>query len=277
MTLRLVFFALVSVTLMVLDHRFNHLQDIRSALSVAVYPVQYGINAPFAVSDWASENLSSRSALLKENERYRIEHMYLKVQLQKLYTLESENLRLRELLQSTQKVGERVLIGGLLEVDLDPFTRQIMLNKGKDDEVYVGQPLLDANGVVGQVIEVGPFTSRAMMITDPSHAIPVQVLRTGMRAIAVGTGASGDGLELPHIPNNADIAEDDLLVTSGLGRRFPPGYPVGRITRIEVDATRPFAEISAEPIAHLDRIREVLLVWREERQIDAASGNGAKP
>lgn len=259
---------------MVLDHRYHQLPAVRSAVSAVLSPLQYGIDAPFGLSEWSAENLVSRETLMKENERYRVEHLYLQVQLQKLYTLESENQRLRELLQSSQRVGERVLVAELLEVDLDPYTRQIVLNKGEGDDVFAGQPLLDANGVVGQVIEVGPYSSRAMMITDPSHAIPVQVLRTGMRAIAVGTGISGDGLELPHVPNNADLVEDDLLISSGLGRRFPPGIPVGRVTHVRVDATQPFAQISAAPIAALDRISEVLLVWRNDLQQLPGAGAG---
>jgi rod shape-determining protein MreC len=264
--LRVVFFSLVSALLMVLDQRFNHLESIRSGISVLLYPVQYVVNAPFATGAWVSETFASHESLLNENSELKTEHLLLKAQLQKYHALESENLRLRELMHSTAKVGERVLISELLAVDLDPFTRQIVVNKGEQDGVYLGQPLLDAKGVVGQVIEVGGLSCRAMMITDPSHGIPVQLNRTGMRAIAVGTGAITDGLELPHIPNNANIVEGDLLVTSGLGGRFPAGYPVARVTHITIDPTQPYASVKAQPVAELERIREVLLVWREDEK-----------
>jgi len=264
--LRLVFFALLSIALMVLDHRFNHLESIRSGISTLLYPVQYLVNVPFAATEWASETFISHESLRKENQQLRTEHLLLKAQLQKLNALESENLRLRELMQSSQKLGERVLISELVAVDLDPFARQIVINKGIRDEVFVGQPALVADGVVGQVIEVSEFSSRAMMITDPSHAIPVQFNRTGMRAIAVGTGTITEGLELPHIPNNANIVEGDLLVTSGLGGRFPAGYPVARISKITIDPTQTYAAVKAEPVAQLERIREVLLVWQQGQQ-----------
>ncbi len=250
---------------MILDHRYHHLDDIRSGVSTLLYPVQYLVNIPFATSEWASETFVSRETLEKENQELKTEHLLLKAQLQKLNALESENVRLRELMGSTQDVGEKVMISELLAVDLDPYTRQIVINKGSNDNVYNGQPLLDAKGVVGQVIEVNPFSSRAMMITDPSHAIPVQVNRTGMRAIAVGTGDFTNGLELPHIPNNADIQKGDLLVTSGLGGRFPAGYPVAYVAQIEIDPSQSYAMVTAHPSAQLEHIREVLLVWREEK------------
>lgn len=232
-------------------------------VATALYPVQYLVNIPFATTEWASETFVSREALIHENQTLQTEHLLLKAQLQKLYALESENIRLRELMGSTQNIGERVMISELLAVDLNPFTRQIVINKGDIERVYLGQAVLDSKGVVGQIIEVSNFASRAMMITDPSHAIPLQVNRTGMRTIAVGTGEIIDGLELPHIPNNADIQKGDLLVTSGLGGRFPAGYPVAHISAIKLDPTQPYAEVKAHPTAELERIREVLLIWQK--------------
>ena len=258
---------------MILDHRYHHRDDIRSGVATALYPIQYIVNVPFATTEWASETFVSRETLEKENKDLKTEHLLLKAQQQKLYALQSENIRLRELMGSTLDVGERVMISELLAVDLDPFTRQIIINKGNLDRAFIGQSVLDANGVVGQIVEVGPFASRAMMITDPSHATPVQVNRTGMRAIAVGTGDITNALELPHVPNNADIAIGDLLVTSGLGGRFPTGYPVAHITKIELDPSQPYAIVSAQPVAHLKRIREVLLIWRKSTH---ATGEAAK-
>ena len=256
---------LASIALMTLDHRRHTLEGIRSTLSVVVYPMQYLVNLPFSIGDWASESLASRTRLLKENSELRARELEAEFKLQKLAALERENDRLRALLQSSSRRWERVLIAELVSVDFDPFKHQILLNKGSMDDVFEGHPLLDASGVMGQVIHVSPLTSTAMLITDPSHAIPVQVNRNGLRAIAVGTGETTQ-LDIPHIPNNANIEEGDLLVTSGLGLRFPPGYPVARVSRIIRDPTEPFATITATPLAHLDRAREVLLVWPGETQ-----------
>lgn len=248
---------------MTLDHRQRTLEGIRATLSVVVYPMQYLVNLPFDMADWASESLASRSRLLADNRELRARELDAQFRLQKLAALERENRRLRAMLQSSNLGWERVLIAELMSVDSDPFKHRILLNKGRNDDVFEGHPLLDASGVMGQVIHVAPFTSTAILITDPSHAIPVQVNRNGLRAIAVGTGETRV-LEIPHIPNNADIQEGDLLVTSGLGQRFPAGYPVASVARVVRDPTEPFAAITAVPLAHLDRAREVLLVWPGE-------------
>jgi len=257
-----------SLALMVMDHRNSHLEDLRQGLSVIAYPLQFAVNLPVEAGQWLSETLTSRQELLEENASLKAQNMLLNTRLQKLSALETENMRLRELLDSSFKVGERVLVAELLAVDLEPFSRQVVINKGTLDSVYVGQPLLDAHGVVGQVVRVSPFSSHAILITDPSHAIPVMVNRNGLRTVAVGTGATNQ-LDLLYIPNNADIKVGDLLVSSGLGERFPPGYPVGTVTKVEPDPSRPFARVEAKPAAHLERGREVLLVWPAKRDITA--------
>ncbi len=246
--------------MMALDHRQQHMENVRSVLSVILYPIQYLVGLPQETGQWLSENLASRQELLEENRRLRTEHLLLKSRLQKLQALEAENHRLRELLDSSLKIDGRVLIAELLSVDMAPFSRRLTLNKGSYDDVYPGQPILDAEGVLGQVVNVGPVTSTAMLITDPSHALPVAVNRNGLRAIAVGTGEP-NRLELSHLPNNADIEVGDLLVTSGLGGRFPAGYPVARVTLVERNPDRPFARVVAEPVGRLESSREVLLVW----------------
>lgn len=245
---------------MVVDHRQHHVETIRSAISVLIYPIQYLVNLPVAVGNWMGESVSSRENLTEENERLRMQHLLFKAQLQKLAALQVENVRLRELLQSSKKVGENVLIAELLAVDLDPFSRQIVINKGTDDNTYLGQPVLDAEGIMGQVVHAGPFSSTAMLITDANHAIPVHVNRNGLRAIALGTGAP-DTLEIPYLPISADVVVGDLLTSSGLGGRFPRDYPVARITQVTRNPTQPYATVVAEPIALLERSREVLLVW----------------
>nr|WP_255416788.1 rod shape-determining protein MreC [Thiohalobacter thiocyanaticus] len=269
LTARLVVFAFASILLMTLDQRQQHLDSLRSALSVVVYPIQWLVDLPAASQDWFQETLSSRRTLQEENARLRTEQLILKAELQKLEALESENLRLRELLDSSFKVRERVLIAEIMAVDLDPYRHQILLNKGSSDDLYTGQPLVDANGVMGQVIQAGPFSATAMLITDPAHAVPVQVNRNGLRSIALGTG-SLTSLSLPYLPNNADIETGDLLITSGLGGRFPPGYPVAEVETVIRDPGESFAQVFARPLAELNRSREVLLVWSQgQARIDS--------
>ena len=255
---------LLSIGFMTVDHREHHLDSVRGGLSVLVYPLQWLVDLPGSTSEWFRESLSTRRELQEENASLRTQQLLLNTQLQKLESLEAENRRLRALLDSSFQVGKRpMLIAGLLSVDMDPYRHQIELNKGTLDHLFEGQPLLDSQGMMGQLIHVGPFTSTAMLITDPSHAIPVQVNRNGLRTIALGTGAI-DRLELPHIPDNADIQVGDLLVTSGLGGRFPPGYPVAEVIDVEQDPGRAFSHVTARPRALLDRSREVLVVWPPE-------------
>jgi len=256
--------ALLSIALMTIDHRQHHLDSMRSALSVVVYPLQLLVDLPGNTIDWFRESLSTRRQLQEENFSLRKQQLVLNTQLQKLEALEAENRHLRALLDSSFQVGERPMrIAALLSVDMDPYRHQIEINKGSLDNLYEGQPLLDSRGVMGQLIHVGPFTSTAMLITDPAHAIPVQVNRNGLRTIALGTGKF-DQLELPNIPNNVDIQVGDLLVSSGLGGRFPPGYPVAEVTEVEQDPGQAFSRVLARPRAQLDRSREVLLVWPEQ-------------
>jgi rod shape-determining protein MreC len=260
MAMRAGLFVLASILLMTVDHRDQHLESIRAGVSIALYPLQYLVGMPAVAGNWATEALTTRTHLVRENSRLRTEHLLLEARLQKYAALESENIRLRDLLQSSQNIAERVLIAELLAVDLDPFKRQVLLNKGTESGVFEGHPLIDAKGVMGQVMHVTAFSSTAILLTDPSHALPVQVNRNGLRAIALGTGEP-DLLELPHIPNSADVQVGDLLVTSGLGQRFPRGYPVATVTVVEKDATLPYARVQARPTADLERIREALLVW----------------
>ena len=248
---------------MAVDHRQHHLESIRAAISLILYPLQYAVNMPFSAADWAGDKLSSREKLLEENTKLRMQQQLLMAQLQKLSALKVENIRLRELLKSSKTISEHVLIGELLAIDLEPFTRKIVINKGSVDDVYLGQPLLDAEGIMGQIIHLGPFSSTAMLITDPNHAIPVHVNRNGLRAIALGTGAP-DVLDIPYLPNSADIEEGDLLTSSGLGGRFPRDYPVAIVSSVIKDPTKPYAVVKAKPTARLETSREVLLVWTEE-------------
>lgn len=257
---RLVAAVLVSLVLMVLDHRQNHMDSVRSLLSVALYPIQYLANLPHTLIRNLSEVVSTRESLESDREMLQAENIALRGRLQKFEALEAENMRLRGLLDSSFKVGDRVQIAELLAVEQDPLRQLVLINKGSFSGVFKGQPVLNANAVVGQVISTNPFTSRVLLITDASHALPIQVERNGLRTIAVGTGLINQ-LELPHLPNNADIQVGDRLITSGMGGHFPPGYPVAEVTEVRQMPGQPFADVKAQTTALLDRIREVLLVW----------------
>lgn len=252
--------SILSVVLMTADHRAHHLETLRGVLATLVYPLQVAVDMPIQAGNWMAENLAARETLIDENARLRDKQFLLESRLEKFAELEAENRRLRKLLDSSAKVAERVLVAELLSVDMDPFSRRILLNKGSRDGVERGQSLIDSNGVMGQVVHAAPFSSNALLITDPSHALPVQIHRSGLRSVAVGTGPLNQ-LELLHIPNNADIRIGDVLVTSGLGGRFPAGYPVGRVISVERNRGRPFATVMVQPSARLERNREVLLVW----------------
>jgi rod shape-determining protein MreC len=264
---RLTILAVLSVVSMHVDHRQRSLGGFDVAQLIAAAPVHYLVNFPFVAGRWISEELASRRALREENARLHAEHLLLQARLQQLDALQVENQRLLGLLQSASRLTEPMLIAELLAVDPDPFSHQVVINKGSRDGVYLGQPLLAAEGVFGQVVQVGPFTSRVLLITDSSHAIPVQVNRNGVRAIATGNG-SNRNLTLANVPDTADIRVGDLLVSSGLGGRFPAGYPVGRVSHIELDPAQHYAQINVQPAALVDRSREVLLVWPDKTRAE---------
>jgi len=257
---RFLLLSLVCFSLMILDHRDQHVQHVREALSVVVYPLRLLVDLPFR--GWASvrTNFATREALVAENEELKRERLNAEFRLQRLAALETENARLRELLDSQARVVCRPLVAEILAADLDPYRQRFNLNRGLVDGVYEGQALIDAQGIVGQTVRVGPFTSEAVLITDADHALPVSVNRNGLRTIAYGTGDAGK-LHLPNLTNNADVEVGDLLVSSGLGGVFPAGYPVGRITEVTRRPDQSFADVMAEPASALDRDREVLLVW----------------
>jgi rod shape-determining protein MreC len=256
---------------MVADHRYGHLESLRSALSTLVYPLQYLVNLPAVALHRMSESLLTRESLIRENTRLKEEQLMQGSRLQRFAVLEQENQRLRELLESSMQRHERVLVAELLAVELEPFRRQVVINKGQRDGAYYGQPVVDVGGVMGQIVHVGPFSSTVLLITDPNHALPVQLNRNGLRAIAVGTGQDGV-LLLEHLPSNADIRRGDLVVSSGLGRRFPSGYPVGVVDDIRLEPSEPFAKVTVKPSARPGQSREVLLVWPFDTAGDSSLG-----
>lgn len=267
-TLRFLLLAVLSVTLMVADHRGQYLDQVRSALFTAITPLQIAADVPASGLAWATEQLTLNRQLQQRVDQLERANLRLSARQQKFETLLAENERLRELLDAAAKRDERVLVAELLAVDLDPFRQQVVVNEGSRNGVYRGQPVIDADGVMGQVVQVGPFTANVLLISDRDHALPVQINRTGLRTIAAGRGES-DRISLLYIPNSADVRVGDLLVTSGLGGRFPANYPVARIREVNRRPGQAFAEVSAEPLAELDRSREVLLVWPGERQQQA--------
>jgi len=262
-TVRMAALVIASIALMTIDHRWQSLELARSTAASVLYPIQYAIDLPIRLYYWADETLNTHQTLLEKNREFEARHLENRVQLQKLNIIEKENDRLRRLLSATPKTTERLLISEIIGVDLDPYQHLILLNKGSTNDVYRGQPILDSKGVMGQIIHVAARSSTAMLITDASHAIPVQIDRTGHRANVFGTGKT-DYLDLRHLPHNIDIQLGDMLITSGLGGTFPPNYPVARITKIEHKAGEPFTTIQATPLAQLDKTREVLLVWRNK-------------
>ncbi|MFT4518947.1 MAG: rod shape-determining protein MreC [Halioglobus sp.] len=250
----------VVIVLITADLRFNNLDYARALLVTAATPVYWVADLPSRLGDWTDTHIHSRSQLLEENERLHRENLVLQGRSHQMSSLQAENVRLRALLNSTAMLRDDVLVAELLGVSPDPARHQLVLNKGESDGVFVGQPLIDADGLMGQIVEVSGGTSRALLITDATHSIPVQVNRNGVRAIAEGTGALGT-LEIHHVSATTDITEGDLLVSSGLGGRFPVGYPVGVVSEIERDPGEAFARILAVPTAAMDRSRHVLLVF----------------
>lgn len=258
--LRLAVLALLSAGLMVADHRQHHLAVIRDWLSAIVYPVQWAVQAPLAAWTSVRESFTSRAQLEAENVRLAADNLALRLRQMRYEALERENQRLRAARESTSRVVKRTLIAEIVRVDLDPFRQRVLINKGSQSGVFRGQAALDANGIYGQVTRVGPLSAEIIQISDSEHAIPVQLSRTGVRTIALGTGRSGQ-LSLPFLPQNSDVVDGDLLISSGLGGVYPPGYPVGRITSVERNPSQPLLSIMAKPLAGLDHDPEILLVW----------------
>ncbi len=220
-----------SLALFFLDSRLNYFSPLRNVLSTVVYPLQTVASMPADIGSWMDEFFQDRKQLKEKNTILEATNLINSVRLQKLEALERENMRLRELLGSSFRLNERVIVAELLTINLDPYFQQVLINKGQRNNIFNGQPVLDTTGVMGQVIEVNLFSSRVVLLTDPSHAIPVQINRNGLRAVATGRGL-GKSLQLEHMPHNADVREGDLLVTSGLGGRFPAGYPVGTVISV---------------------------------------------
>jgi rod shape-determining protein MreC len=258
--LRCVLFSLLALGLIIVDKRYDQLGKIRRWLSIVAYPVQVAVESPFAGWHWFRESVTTRDALREDNDRLKADLRLAEFKLQRYEALESETVRLRALRSHTADVADRFVIADIMDVDLDAFRERVLVDKGAHDGVFVGQAVLDAGGVFGQVARVEELTSEVILISDPAHAIPVQINRNGLRTIAVGTGDTSR-LKLPYLPTSADVVVGDLLVTSGLGGGFPAGYPVGTVAAVKRDASQSLADVDVRPAAALDRSRELMLAW----------------
>jgi len=257
---RLVLLGLLSAALMMFDHRGQELDRIRAGLMVILYPVQVVAGVPVALYHGLIDLFTTDKDLKEQNERLEAERTQLLVQLQQLDALEAENTRLRAMLGAASRVADRALAAELVEVSTEPFSRRILVRRGAQDKVYIGQPVIDAHGIVGQVTQVASHLSTVTLITDPSHAIPVLDNRSGLRAVVFGSGDQ-DNLNIPYLSAVADIKEGDLLVSSGMGGVFPAGYPVAVVTKIENDPSESFLQVRARPAAQLNHGKQVLLIW----------------
>jgi len=261
---------LAATALLVAEQRSQQLEFLRSGLSVFTDSLKYLVDLPSGLVNQAAGSFRSYLSLKEENQRLREERLVRQTQLLKLESLEKENIRLRALLENSFKLGEQVLIAELLAVSQAPYEHIVVVNKGTRFGVHPQQPVMDANGVVGQVFRTYPLTSEVMLITDQNHAIPVQVNRNGLLTLAVGSGQM-NSLVLPYLPVNADIRPGDLLITSGLGGTFPQGYPVAVVDDFNSQPNKPFASITATPTAKLDRNRELMIVWSKTAPVPLTS------
>ncbi|NBI12315.1 rod shape-determining protein MreC [[Haemophilus] felis] len=258
--LRLILAIIASTALMLSDGQTNAMIKARSAMETTIGGLYYLANSPRLVLDGFSNNLADTNRLQIENKVLRDQLREKNAELLLLDQLKIENQRLRLLLNSPLRTDEYKKIAEVLTAETDIYRQQIVINQGSKGGAYIGQPVIDEKGVVGQIISVGENTSRVLLLTDLTHSIPVQVLRNDVRLIASGTGRN-DELTLENVARSTDIQEGDLLVTSGLGGRFPEGYPVAIVDKVSNNGQQYFASVSAQPLVSIDRLRYLLLLW----------------
>ncbi|MGD8265177.1 MAG: rod shape-determining protein MreC [Chromatiales bacterium] len=264
---RLIVAMLIAVVLMVMDHKYQRLEVLRNSVAVASEPLFMIAGVPANVFGWLNEQITSHQTLISTNRRLTAENSELQGRMLRFQALEEENSRLRTQLSASLSVGDRVTLAELVGVNLSPYKQEVIIGRGSTAGVYSGQAVINDKGVMGQVTRVTPFRSTVLLITDTLHSIPVRVLRTGLRTIALGTGRI-DRLELPYLPDSANIRVGDMLVTSGLGGRFPPDYPVARITSIEKGKDMRASIVVATPLANLAQDHDVMLVWSIDGSLD---------
>jgi|TARA_Y100000296_G_scaffold53579_1_gene61366 rod shape-determining protein MreC len=262
LNIRLTLALVLSVTLIFVDHKMDGFKSTRVYLNSLMSPLQYIANLPGLMLSESAQRLTSKEQLLAENQKLNNQLLLMSEKLQQYDVIAKENAQLRELLQAPVRLSSKKMVAELMAVDKNPYSQQVVINKGAIDGVYPSQPVLDDKGVVGQVMEVGSTNSRVLLIADVTHAIPVRSLRNDIRFIATGSGALNE-LYLEHVPHSVDIQEGDTLISSGLGKVFPEGYPVATVTQVVRDESRPFARVIVTPLANLDRLRHLLLLWHE--------------
>jgi rod shape-determining protein MreC len=259
---RVVLLVILAVSLLVIGRYTYWLDPVRSKLDLLTMPFYWASDIPERLSGWIDDRFLSRQEIETENKLLRNKVRVQESRLQQMGALVADNLSLRQLMNSSEIVQDRVLVAELIGVSPDPLVHKVVVDKGSNDGIYVGQPLLDAFGLMGQVVSVTPFSAQALLITDNSHAIPVQVTRNNVRTVAEGVGDLYE-LRLRYVSSTMDIKTGDILVSSGLGGRFPVGYPVAQVETITFDPGEAFATVIARPAARLDRSRHVLLVFSE--------------
>jgi rod shape-determining protein MreC len=261
--LSFVFTLALAIGLMFFDYHYKYLQNLRSAFALLVSPLQYIVDYPVRIIGSIQSMISSKTSLINENMQLRYQQTMLEAELQRLVAIKEENSQLRELLLTSSKANMKAMAAQILAVDTNTSRQLVILNKGKRDGVYSGQPVLDAKGVMGQIIDVGSMTSTVLLISDSKSAVPVRNNRTGERAILVGDNSLSE-LSLVNLPKTSKISAGDLLVTSGLGRLYPEGYPVGIVENVQNIPGEAFITVSVSPVALLNRNRLVLLIWPDE-------------
>ena len=270
---RFTLYATLSIIIMFLDQRGEWLDRIRYVLQAAVYPVQLAVSSPSAAWHWIQESVQTRDALREENTRLQRRLRELELRSMRYEALGRENDQLRGLRDALPPVAERWLVAEIVNIQLNGLRQRVLIDRGTVNGVFKGQAVMDDAGLLGQTTHVGPWSAEVILITDPEHAVPVQIERTGLRTIAVGTGDTAS-LALPYLPANADVKVGDQLLTSGLGGVFPAGYPVGRVTEVHHDAVQPLAQVRAAPFARTETDREVMLVWFREGHPAAPASTG---
>ncbi|MEC8561602.1 MAG: rod shape-determining protein MreC [Pseudomonadota bacterium] len=258
-TPRLVVCAVISFLCISVDRQSNYLNPVRETLSFVVYPIQLAVDLQMGLAETISSYLKKQKTLMSDLEKLRTENLQLSVRAQRYSAVKRENSRLRDLLDFPVVPNQRTIVANILSIDTKSGSQQIVVNKGENTGAQIGQAMIDVHGVIGQVIKVGPYSSVGLLITDPKHSIPVELNRTGLRAVVTGIDESKK-LSLSFVPIDADVVAGDLVVSSGLGNRFPSGYPVGTIKSVARVNGESFADISVEPISDLTFSREVLLV-----------------
>jgi rod shape-determining protein MreC len=257
----------LSIALILFDHKLDGFGTTRVYLNSLVSPLQYLANLPGQLLNASASRFVSHERLFDDNAKLTHDAMVMNGQLQRLTFLQEENDRLRSLLNSPVQDNTRKVVAELMAVDNNPYSHQIVINKGAINGVYEGQPVLDDKGIVGQIMQVSSTNSRVLLIADVTHAIPVRVARNNVRLIVSGSG-SLDELLIQHVAHSSDLKIGDILLSSGLGNIFPEGYPVATITSIIRDESRPFSQVRAKPIAQLDRLKYLLLLWSERTSED---------